>query len=249
MDQSDCIFLTRLPRELRDRIYIDALVEAEDINIESLEEDSSTSTSVSDSLKSSPINPQEEFPEPPLLKTSHQLRSEAISTYYQHNTFRAIVFDEDSSPPLRWLQSLSPYARSCIRSLVIEYQISPAVREELEDDDEYDDNDADGDDQNPLHPQHAPLPQTQQTQTSTIRAALRAILGYHHSCVRRCTKFIDSVGELEGLRLEAVRFEVGEMEKDLMLEQRKRHWKRDMEERLALGWRRKGGGGGECSIV
>ncbi|KAK4622158.1 hypothetical protein CLAFUW4_06875 [Fulvia fulva] len=190
-----CFLLTRLPRELRDRIYIEVLVAIDDINIENLEYDELWS--------------HEEFPEPGLLRASRQLRYEALPVYYAHNIFRAIVFDEDSTPPLRWLSSIGHAGRKALRQLVIQYQISPGTRHQLEQDIEF-------------------------SLQGSILSALRAILGHHMQRYGRagCVKFAQNVGRFPDLRLESVRLDTGSPDPEPVFEHKKHHWRVDMERHL-----------------
>ena len=192
------MLLNKLPRELRDRIYVEALVSDEDINIENLEYDY-------------PWKRAEEFPKPGLLGVCPQIRQEALEVYYRQNIFRAIVFDEDSTPPLRWLQSLEADELAALRSFKIEYQISPAVRLRYE-----------------SHQERA--------QHGDAIAAFRTTLFHRLNGNRRCMHLADQVASFKNLNLsKIVEFDSGDEDPEPELQSMKHHWKLDMQRRMEAG--------------
>lgn len=192
------MILAKLPRELRDRIYIETLVSDEEINIENLEYDF-------------PWARSEEFPKPGLLGVCPQVRQEALEVYYGQNTFRAIVFDEDSTPPLRWLQSLEADELAALRVLKIEYQISPAVRTRYE-----------------SHQEHV--------QHGDALSAFRTTLFHRLNGNRRCMHLADQVACFKHFNLaKIVEFDSGDEDPEPELENMKQHWKLDMQRRLEAG--------------
>ncbi|KAK6381884.1 hypothetical protein LTR65_010924 [Meristemomyces frigidus] len=90
--------LLRLPRELRDQILADALVDRYDIEVPCPEETKERGS--------------EPYLPPALLYASHQLRQEAAEVYYADNTFGA-----GSDTVYKWLPSLPVEHRKLIKTV------------------------------------------------------------------------------------------------------------------------------------
>ncbi|KAK5137783.1 hypothetical protein LTR08_007355 [Meristemomyces frigidus] len=104
--------LEKLPRELRDEIYLEALTSPQDIIISNKHKDQLSTPGVDDKCGCSL---------PALLSVCKQIRHEATPIFYASNTFRAIAEDgKGLVSPLKWLLAISPENTKLFNKLFIE---------------------------------------------------------------------------------------------------------------------------------
>lgn len=126
MATSSCSILDRLPREIRDLIWNEAL-------FCSVIDVTPTANSPSHLTANSPTEPEafcaRKIQRPvgtpisskatALLRTCRQIRFEATALFYAHNNFQFTIDEATLSLPARWLSSLPTEGRSRIRNLTI----------------------------------------------------------------------------------------------------------------------------------